>query len=240
MILKDSDGWASSFNLPAAARIAETTVAALRTRIARNLLHYIGQRPLAGAERRFTVAGIYEIALIDELERNGLTQAASSQVVRVLFENQIRVSLALYLRDHPKMGPSDEARNLACIEADPDLWIRPGALGKRDVTRSQLMLFSYPDDYPEPLITMADGWDEVPQRAVSFQRDVRTLGRSTPQEAREFLKAGQPVPFPENHLDVQSGISVFHILNITSVLARVDERVSDYMAGAPREVQPLA
>ena len=239
MILKDSDGWSTSFNLPAAARIAETTVAALRTRIARNLLHYIGQRPLAGAERRFTVAGIYEIALIDELERNGLTQAASSQVVRVLFGNQIRVSLALYLRDHPKMEPSDEARNLACIEADPDLWIRPGALGKRDVTRPQLMLFSYPDDYPEPLITMADGWDEVPQRAVNFQRDVRTLGRSTHQEAREFLKAGQPY-LPENHHDVQSGISVFHILNITSVLARVDERVSDYMAGAPREVQPLA
>lgn len=109
-------------------------MAALRTRIARNLPRYMGQRPLAGAEHRFTVAGIYEIALIDELERNGLTQAASSQVVRVLFENEIRVSLALHL----------------------------------------------------------------------------------------------------------SSMSVFHILNITSVLARVDERISDYMAGAPREVQPLA
>jgi hypothetical protein len=38
MILKDSDGWPTSFNLTAAARIADTTVAALRTRIARNLL----------------------------------------------------------------------------------------------------------------------------------------------------------------------------------------------------------
>jgi hypothetical protein len=239
MILKSSDGWPTSFNLTAAARIAETTVAALRTRIARDLLHYVGQRPLAGSERRFTAAGIYEIALVDELERNGLTQVAASQVVRVLFDNQIRIALALYLRDHPKIKPSDEARNLACIEADPDLWIRPGALGKRDVTRPQLSLFSYPDDYPEPLITVADGWDAVPQQAINLQRDVRTRGRSTPQEAREFLRAGPPY-LPENHPDVQSGISVFHILNITSVLARVDERISDYMAGAPREVQPLA
>ena len=181
---------------------------ALRTRIARDLLHYVGQRPLAGAERRFTVAGIYEIALIDELERNGLTQAASSQVVKVLFDNQIRMALAMYVKNHPKVKRADEARNLTCVEADPDLWIRPGALGQRDLARPQLMLFSYPDDYPEPLIAMADGWDEVPKRAVEFQRDVRTLGRSTPLEAREFLKAGQPY-LPENHPDVQSGISVF-------------------------------
>jgi hypothetical protein len=239
MILKDSDGWPTSFNLTAAARIADTTVAALRTRIARNLLRYIGQRPLAGEERRFTVAGIYEIALIDELERNGLTQAVASKVVGVLFDREIRVALALYLREHPKIKRSDEARNLACIEADPDLWIRHGALGRRDITRPQLMLFTYPEDYPEPLITMADGWEQVPERAVNFQRDVRTLGRSTPAEAREFLKKGQPY-LPEKHPDVQSGIPVFHILNITAVLTRVDERISDYLGGAPRQVQPLA
>jgi hypothetical protein len=225
--------------LTAAARIADTTVAALRTRIARELLRYIGQRPLAGEERRFTVAGIYEIALIDELERNGLTQAAASKVVHVLFDNQIRVALAMYLKDRPKIKRSDEARNLACIEADPDLWIRPGALGRRDLTRPQLALFSYPEDYPEPLVVMADGWQGVPQGAVNFQRDVRTLHRSTPEEAREFLKQGQPY-LPEDHPDVQSGITVFHILNITAVLTRVDERISDYMAGAPRQVQPLA
>ena len=221
MILKDSDGWPTSFNLTAAARIADTTVAALRTRIARNLLRYIGQRPLAGEERRFTVAGIYEIALIDELERNGLTQAAASQVVRVVFDNQIRIALAGYLKDHKKIKPSDEARNLACIEADPDLWIRPGTLGLRDLARPQLMIFSHPDDYPEPLVAMADGWEDVPQRAVNFQRDVRTLGRSTPAEASEFLKKGYPF-LPEKHPEVQSGISVFHILNITAVLTRVD------------------
>jgi hypothetical protein len=237
MILKDSDGWPTSFNLTAAARIAETTVAALRTRIARNLLHYMGQRPLAGDERRFTVAGIYEIALIDELERNGLTQAAASQVVKVLFDQEIRVALALYARDK-EIKLSDVERNVSCIEADPDLWIRPGALGRRDLTRPQLVLFCYPEDCPEPLTTMADGWVELPQRAVNFQRDVRTLGRSTPQEAREYLKAGQPY-LPDNHPEVQSGITVFHILNITAVLTRVDERISDYMAGAPREVQPL-
>jgi hypothetical protein len=239
MILKDSDGWPTSFNLTAAAWIAETTVAALRTRIARNLLHYIGQRPLAGAERRFTVAGIYEIVLIDELERNGLTQVAASQVIGVLFDRQIRVSLRMYLKEHPEIDPSNETQNLACVEADPDLWIRPGALGNRAAIRPQLLLFSYPDDYPVPLITVADGWDAVPQQAVYLQRDVRTLGRSTPQEAREFLKVGPPY-LAETHPDVQSGISVFHILNITSVLTRVDERISDYMAGAPREVQPLA
>jgi hypothetical protein len=239
MILKDSDGWSTSFNLTAAARLSETTVPALRTRIARNLLNHVGQRPLAGEERRFTVAGVYEIALIDELERNGLTQTAASKVVHVLFDQEIRIALALYLKEHPKVKRSDEAHNLACIEADPDIWIRPGALGKRDLSRPQLMLFSYPEDYPEPLIAMADGWEQVPDRAVNFQRDVRTLGRSTPAEARELAKKGQPY-LPEKHPDVQSGISVFHILNITAVLVRVDHRIADYMDGVPRQVERLA
>lgn len=86
---------------------------------------------------------------------------------------------------------------------------------------------------------MADGWEEVPERAVNFQRDVRLLERSTPAEARELLRERQPY-LPEKHPDVQSGIPVFHILNITAVLTRVDECISDYMAGGPRQVQTLA
>jgi len=80
-------GWPTSYNLTAAARIADTTVAAFRTRIARNLLRYIGQRPLSGAERRFSVAGIYEIALTDELER--------SKVVGLLFDQSPATLLVL-------------------------------------------------------------------------------------------------------------------------------------------------
>ena len=123
----------AEFNLTDASKITGNTVASLRTRIARGLLNHVGDRPLAGDERRFPRTGIYEIALIDQLERGGLTQAKASAVV-----DEYMKSVVFTADTPPRRGK--QAIILFTIAEDIPLGLDIIALGWKAVSGAAIQL----------------------------------------------------------------------------------------------------
>lgn len=150
----------TQYALNDAAEITGNTVASLRTRIARNLLRHVGNRPLAGAERRFSIGGMYEIALIDELERNGLTQSDASRVVDFFIHRQILNGALNYWPGKDGFFTPDE---VAHLEALPQFWVKGGALDSGDSAAPNLLAFVIrKGQYFTPTAT-AKGWAELSQ-----------------------------------------------------------------------------
>jgi hypothetical protein len=79
MIHTQADGFPVTFNFHNAASISGISPTTLRSYLHRELLRHVGQTPLAGQERRFTVTGLIEVALVERFAASGLPLTLASQ-----------------------------------------------------------------------------------------------------------------------------------------------------------------
>jgi hypothetical protein len=217
-----------TFNLPAAADILDTTVAALRTMIARRLLEFAGERPLAGDARRFSIIGVYEMGLIFELERAGLSQPAGAELVHEFFGDSIQGAVSAHLREHgiPSTEFGKHLDELLRVHGH-EFWL--GDLLSSDLSKPVLLLYSFTDteDQGYHVTTkVVHGWGEIGNAAIQLQRDVLVWERSSPEQVQGFATAGLPT---DDDARVQSCLPVVGILNVTLVLSRINEKVEPYL-----------
>jgi len=194
------DGFPVTFGLNDAARIFDTTTIRLRNYIARDILKHVGQVPLAGQERRFTVSGLFEIGIIDELSDLGvsLASAVAEKTISLAY-----VAAFFRLKTNRPEFNVDSASVVTHMDYNANDWMT-GVWAHRDLNHPALLVFC------------ADQMGVIGLRIASGYGDIEATRAA-------ILKANQP----DGELFVNEKWPLLHVLNLTQILVRIDQAVAD-------------
>lgn len=223
------DGFPITFSLSDAAGVTGISVSRLRNYIARDILKHVGQIPLAGQERRFAIWGLYEIGLIAALNEANYTLDEAAKIVHAAFMQSLTAGYLRYCSEHPEQpAPAYDAVQ---VEATPKYWLN-GFWTHRDLTEPAIWVFGHLHSMffgPSP----AKGWSDVPAVAVELQKEAySTITPAVPDETNGG-RSYRPAKINDNHPSAQSGLKVLGLLNVTAVLAEIDDAIEAHLAKSP-------
>ncbi|HEU0139424.1 MAG TPA: hypothetical protein VFQ79_06935 [Bryobacteraceae bacterium] len=212
MKLQQADGFPLTFNLPDAAAMTGARVPALRTYIARNILNHVGQFPLAGQERRFTVTGLVEVGIVDALAES-LSLAAASKVADYGLEAAFSVA---------RLCGADSHEN---FDQKPELWMNGPQWDHRDLANPVFWAFVLNENNNVAGFDVAFGWSDIGRACKDVAKQTfrvtlpsvpwggpATQVSSLPQPSEEFIGTATP------HV---------HVLNLTAILTKIDRAISE-------------
>jgi len=207
------DGTPITLNLNQAAQVNGLAVTALRNYVARNILEYVGSVPLAGQERRFAVWGLYELGLIEALNRAGYTLAIAADIVHAGFLQSL---VAGFLASRKKASGKwqtianrherDWRKHLKVLKEGskgvPNLWLR-GEWEHRNLKQPAIWVFCLNTEGRPYGPWIAKGWKDVPFQIQKLIAEVKEVDRSQ--------------------------VRAVSTLNLTATLADIDRRIQQIL-----------
>lgn len=234
MKLQQPDGFPVTFNLLNAAALTGESISTLRNNIARGILQHVGQIPFAGQERRFTVTGLLEIAIINALTESLPLQRASvfadtflrRDFSDALLDGRISRTLdhAITLPEAVEVLNRSEFADTFIFDCNPHQWMKGPKWEDRDLSNPWLIVFLIDAQFGEPHFHMATvkGWQEIEGAYVK-------LARYAVPVLLTSVERGQPGQTMEEILP-RAEVAMQHyphmqVLNLTAILARIDQAI---------------
>jgi hypothetical protein len=228
-------GYPRTFSLADAAQITGLSVSNLRNHVARDILKHVGQIPLAGQERRFTVTGLVEIALIGELSAARYPVATAARLTESLIGfAYAKASLSGKGVKHASFAEyaTDPGATSVHFDCHPGDWMI-GPWASRNLSEPKIAVFLFEDNLSVIVgRRFADGWADVPKaRFEALQSFYRTGGLL---QSLPVGSPGTPMPKPRNADDpiFAEEWPVMGTLNITSVLCKIDKGIREKLGAA--------
>jgi hypothetical protein len=218
------DGALITFSLNDAVAITGGSITRLRNHIARDILKYVGQVPLAGQERRFAVWGLYEIGLINALSEANYTLEEAATVVHAAFKRSLEIGYLDYCQKDPEM-----TKPLSAIEGMPEYWLT-GFWTHRKLTDPRIWVFGRLMGAKLFGPRVAKGWQHVPAIAIELQKEVYQTVTPPVLESESLGRRSYRVAdIGDNHPSAHSALPVLGLLNVTAVLSSLDAAIEKHL-----------
>ena len=208
------DGFPLTFNLPDAAAMTGARVSALRTNIARKVLRHVGQPPFAGTERRFTVTGLVEAAIIDALSETLPLDDASRVADHGL---RTAFATAVLSGDLPKEAA---LAHDDIFDSNPQYWMKGRQWEHRDLSDPVFWVFALLTK--KLFFDVALGWS-----------DIKRASEEVAKQTYEALIASAPAGAAATETSkecVEAIVEHVQLLNLTAILTKIDRAIEQKLS----------
>jgi hypothetical protein len=236
MKLQQPDGFPLTFNLPDAATLTGGRVSNLRNYVARDILKHVGQIPYAGQERRFTVTGLVEVAIIDALSESVSLPKASRVADCGLRMAYAAAILAGGLPQEPT-NPIPGADNVSDpakypdtfpFDANPQYWFSGSQWEHSDLANPVFWVFAF-EENGALCFNVAYGWSDIKRASEEIAKQTfRVLLPSVPWGAPATKMSSLPQPSEEY---LQTAVPHVHFLNLTAILTKINHAIEEKLSG---------
>lgn len=236
MKLQQPDGFPLTFNLPDAATLTGGRVSNLRNYVARDILKHVGQIPYAGQERRFTVTGLVEVAIIDALSGSVSLPKASRVADYGLRTAYAAAILAGALPKEP-INPIPDPDNVSDpsrypdtfpFDVNPQYWFRGAQWEHSDLSNPVFWVFAFLGN-DALYFNVAYGWSDIKRASEEIaKQSYCVLLPSVPRGAPATALSSLPQPSKEY---IQTSVPHVHFLNLTAILTKIDHAIEEKFSG---------